>query len=95
MKRALLLLLAALIFPAMGCQSMHSGKVADGCANCANGDGAGASRSTGGLMPRLPVRPDVQADYMAGPPTGSVTYPYYTVRGPRDFLLDSPPGIVP
>jgi len=21
-----------------------------------------------------------------GPPTGAVTYPYYTIRGPRDFL---------
>ena len=28
-----------------------------------------------------------------GPPTGAVTYPYYTHRGPRDFLLDNPPSI--
>ena len=26
--------------------------------------------------------------YQAGPPTAAVTYPYYTVRGPRDFLQD-------
>jgi hypothetical protein len=29
----------------------------------------------------------------AGPPTGQVGYPYYTVRGPRDFLVDNPPTI--
>jgi hypothetical protein len=28
-----------------------------------------------------------------GPPTGTVAYPYYTHRGPRDFLLDNPPTI--
>jgi hypothetical protein len=27
--------------------------------------------------------------YQAGPPTAAVTYPYYTVRGPRDFLQDA------
>ncbi len=28
-----------------------------------------------------------------GPPTGQTAYPYYTVRGPRDFLLNDPPSI--
>jgi hypothetical protein len=28
-----------------------------------------------------------------GPPTAAVAYPYYTVRGPRDFLMDNPPSI--
>jgi hypothetical protein len=28
-----------------------------------------------------------------GPPTGAVAYPYYTTRGPRDFLVDNPPSI--
>ena len=31
----------------------------------------------------------------AGPPIGQVAYPYYTVRGPRDFFLDNPPSIGP
>ena len=31
--------------------------------------------------------------FTPGPPTASVGYPYYTVRGPRDFLLDNPPSI--
>ena len=30
-----------------------------------------------------------------GPPTGAVAYPYYTNRGPRDFLADNPPSIGP
>ncbi len=34
-----------------------------------------------------------QSQGLAGPATGTVTYPYYTVRGPRDFFLDNPPSI--
>ncbi len=30
-----------------------------------------------------------------GPPVGTVTYPYYTTRGPRDFLAKNPPSIGP
>ena len=28
-----------------------------------------------------------------GPAQGSITYPYYTTRGPRDFLNPNPPSI--
>jgi hypothetical protein len=28
-----------------------------------------------------------------GPPTAQTAYPYYTLRGPRDFLIDNPPSI--
>lgn len=31
--------------------------------------------------------------FYPGPPTAHVGYPYYTHRGPRDFLLDNPPTI--
>ncbi len=31
----------------------------------------------------------------AGPPSGQVTYPYYTNRGPRDFLARNPNSIGP
>ncbi|MEI6163983.1 MAG: hypothetical protein WCR23_06290 [Planctomycetota bacterium] len=31
----------------------------------------------------------------AGPPTGAVAYPYYSTRGPRDFLAKNPPSIGP
>jgi hypothetical protein len=30
-----------------------------------------------------------------GPQFGAVTYPYYTTRGPRDFLMANPPSIGP
>jgi hypothetical protein len=28
-----------------------------------------------------------------GPPAPTVTYPYYTTRGPRDYFADNPPSI--
>jgi hypothetical protein len=28
-----------------------------------------------------------------GPPTGTYAYPYYTLHGPRDFLVDNPPSL--
>jgi hypothetical protein len=34
-------------------------------------------------------------DFNPGPPTAHTAYPYYTLRGPRDFLLDNPPPIGP
>lgn len=30
-----------------------------------------------------------------GPPCGQITYPYYTTRGPRDFLMKNPRPIGP
>jgi hypothetical protein len=38
---------------------------------------------------------DYGATTPAGPPTGTVAYPYYTTRGPRDFLAKCPPSIGP
>jgi hypothetical protein len=34
-------------------------------------------------------------EFNQGPPVGQVAYPYYTVRGPRDFLRNNPPSIGP
>ncbi|MCG8648735.1 MAG: hypothetical protein MI861_02820 [Pirellulales bacterium] len=31
--------------------------------------------------------------FVPGSPTAQIGYPYYTVRGPRDFLLNNPPSI--
>jgi hypothetical protein len=36
-----------------------------------------------------------QYEFAAGPPTAGVTYPYYTNRGPRDFLAKNPRDIGP
>ena len=38
---------------------------------------------------------DEQSFAAPGPPAGAVTYPYYTVRGPRDFLARNPASIGP
>ncbi len=34
-------------------------------------------------------------NFTPGPPVAQAAYPYYTLRGPRDFLLDNPPSIGP
>ncbi|MEO1496445.1 MAG: hypothetical protein AAFV43_04770 [Planctomycetota bacterium] len=38
---------------------------------------------------------DANYNFNPGPPVGQVGYPYYTVRGPRDFLMANPPTIGP
>ena len=38
---------------------------------------------------------DYGATCPPGPPSGAVAYPYYTTRGPRDFLAKCPPSIGP
>jgi hypothetical protein len=34
-------------------------------------------------------------EFAAGPPSAGVTYPYYTTRGPRDYLARNPRSIGP
>jgi hypothetical protein len=38
---------------------------------------------------------DNVGQFAPGPPVGQVTYPYYTTRGPRDFLDRNPQPIGP
>jgi hypothetical protein len=38
---------------------------------------------------------DHRYNFAPGPPVGQVAYPYYTVRGPRDYLMANPPSIGP
>ncbi len=38
---------------------------------------------------------DHNYNFAPGPPVGQVAYPYYTVRGPRDFLQKNPAPIGP
>lgn len=56
-----------------------------------------AGRSCTPLIdPRLlGISPIVKQPFVSGPPIGTVVYPYYTVRGPRDFLAGNPPPIGP
>lgn len=45
--------------------------------------------------PGYPRHHHMNREYVGpqGPPTAQVAYPYYTVRGPRDFFMDNPPSI--
>jgi hypothetical protein len=38
---------------------------------------------------------DQNYNFQPGPPVAQTAYPYYTLRGPRDFLLNNPPSIGP
>jgi hypothetical protein len=74
------------------------------CGNC-GGCGCGLCGGTGCLCGPTPCgancpRPacasgDHMYNFAPGPPVGQTAYPYYTVRGPRDFLLNNPPPIGP
>ncbi len=48
-----------------------------------------------GLCRKKPCEPCEQPVAEAGPPVGAITYPYYTTRGPRDFLAKNPGSIGP
>lgn len=63
------------------------------CHDC--GTACGPFHHCAGLLHhhRAPVVEDM--GFGGGPPVGQVTYPYYTNRGPRDFLDPNPPGIGP
>ncbi len=79
------------------------------CQNCPPGGGGGLCNAShypgcrpgpltwqgGGLdyAGQLSYRDVRNEQVNPGPPNASVGYPYYTVRGPRDFLLDNPPTI--
>ena len=100
MKRALMLLLClALLAGLSGCLCRQT--CTDGCGmpgTCASspetcaacGDDFAACGC--GLGARLFDR---DPGFRPGPPSAAVTYPYYTVRGPRDFLASDPRSIGP
>ena len=80
----LLLLVAVLALGFSGCASHPA----------VNGNAANGSCPPGaaGQCPNGPAM-GAAADPM--PPSGAVAYPYYTLRGPRDFLDRNPRSIGP
>ncbi len=79
----------------------NPGYVDEGYAPSPEGYGSGARwrkppRPAGG-HPMVHQRRNAggQYEFAAGPPTGGVSYPYYTNRGPRDFLARNPRSIGP
>ena len=88
MKSAMFALLAAaMIVGSSGCCSLNpfckggGGDEAAGCATC------------GGGQRLLGRRGNDDVSYQPGPPSAQVAYPYYTVRGPRDFLARNPRSV--
>ena len=97
--------LAVLVGSSSGCclldRCFGHGRCAACCNKCGPYPGCGQGCGPGGCPAAgcgpagpSPYGPDGGAAY-DGPPTGGVTYPYYTTRGPRDFLADNPRGIGP
>ncbi|NLX53788.1 MAG: hypothetical protein GXY58_01600 [Planctomycetaceae bacterium] len=104
MKRALLFV-AFVCLVSLGCQSHCRmanrqcqkcgpvfGRAHFGCGNVVR---SGLGGNTAGSPDYVPYIPK---DYYnriepAGPPTAAYAYPYYTVRGPRDFFLNQPSTI--
>jgi len=62
---------------------------ASACGDC-GGNGCGGCGHTGLCRHGRGYYPNRGA---AGPPTAAVAWPYYSLRGPRDFLRDDPPSI--
>ena len=62
-----------------------------------NGCQGGCNGCQGGGQGACPLTSsgDQNYNFNAGPPVGQVAYPYYTTRGPRDFLMCNPPSIGP
>ncbi len=74
------------------------GRVGGGCSAC-GGLGCGlcqrvVGKVANGFCPHGGGYP-ANYNYNPSPPSGQVAYPYYTVRGPRDFLRNNPPSIGP
>jgi hypothetical protein len=71
-----------------------------GCGCGAHGGGGGGDVYAGGKVQPHPHAHYARNDggqqfFDSGPAVPSVTYPYYTNRGPRDYLAKNPRGIGP
>lgn len=95
MKRILLAIASVMLLCTTGC--LHNATQGDrGCrtGDCGGliggmlgGGVGGACYDTRGWRQQ---RPELGP---AGPPVGTYAYPYYTLHGPRDFLMDDPPSL--
>jgi hypothetical protein len=95
MKRGLTLmtLIAAAVFSSTGCNLLHRG-----CNTCGGPLGCrpcslGWQRGGTDYQQSLSHQSYMQGGSPSGVDSAQVGYPYYTVRGPRDFLVDNPPNI--
>jgi hypothetical protein len=96
MKRLLITFSAAAMMLACGCQLAGPGVAQNGCQGGCNGGSCGngylyGSPNSPGFLDLMHAQRRQNA--YAGPPAPTYGYPYYTTRGPRDFLVDNPPSI--
>ena len=95
MRLALLAMAAALLMAAgTGCgrHNLARGGCQGGCGYSQAGSCGCGQCGTSDRIPPLAGNAYVNGG-PSGPPTGAYAYPYYTVRGPRDFLRNEPPTI--
>lgn len=101
MRTVMLALLAmATIIPSLGCAAGGARNACASCKQCGHG-GHGRGAHGGGCVrdgffarnfgPQNHVSPT--AEGAGAPSSAQVAYPYYTTRGPRDFLLNNPPPL--
>lgn len=103
MKRLVtLLILVAACAVMSGCNECNTRR--NGCASCGSGRGGllqgrcrgcGASGLLSGGHCSSCIKRGAGEEQGGGPPMAQYAYPYYTVRGPRDFLVNNPPPIGP
>lgn len=92
MRTAMLtLVMLATLIPSVGCIGARSA-----CNSCQGCDGHGRGCIRNGFFAQC-FGPDSRAtptqEGAGAPPSAQVAYPYYTNRGPRDFLMSNPDTI--
>ena len=110
MRRAFLMvfLAAAVTVGLTGCCTQSGQCLTGSCASCPENcstcdSGCETGMDTGGGYACDPyggrgggmLRGRCRDGFAPGPPSAAITYPYYTVRGPRDFLAANPSSIGP
>jgi hypothetical protein len=90
MRTMLALLALICVISSVGCCGARS--AAGACQGCGHGNGCIRNgffaRNFGPSVHTSPTE-----EGMGAPQSAQVAYPYYTTRGPRDFLLNNPPPL--
>ncbi|MBX3420932.1 MAG: hypothetical protein KF752_05170 [Pirellulaceae bacterium] len=66
---------------------------ARGCRHCGGRHNGGHGAGLLGHNDQFAAAQAAGAGMASGDPMAQVAYPYYTTRGPRDFLVNDPPTI--
>ena len=96
MKRTWFALVAALLlFSTSGCLNQQVNRPNSPCGDgqCRGLLGGLLDLDRGKACGPHGCRQQVPETGPEGPPTAAYAYPYYTLHGPRDFLLNNPPSL--